>query len=99
MGVTVKTSTNVEDGDMRRVAKATGVTVQTSTNGIYDGVLGTCADFEETRVEDERFNIFIGCPNSLMSTMVLRGGSEQLIAESERSIHDAMMVVKRSLTS
>ncbi len=57
MGVTVKTSTNVEDGDMRRVAKATGVTVQTSTNGIYDGVLGTCADFEETRVEDERFNI------------------------------------------
>ena len=31
--------------------------------------------------------------------MVLRGGSEQFIAESERSIHDAMMVVKRLLTS
>ena len=89
----------VEDGDMKRVAKATGATVQTSTNGIYDGVLGTCADFEETRVGDERFNIFTGCPSSLTSTMVLRGGSEQFIAESERSIHDAMMVVKRSLTS
>ncbi len=89
----------VEDGDIKRVAKATGATVQTSTNGIYDGVLGTCADFEETRVGDERFNIFTGCPNSLTSTMVLRGGSEQFIAESERSIHDAMMVVKRSLTS
>jgi T-complex protein 1 subunit eta len=57
----------VEDGDMKRVAKATGATVQTSTNGIYDGVLGTCAVFEETRVGDERFNIFTGCPNSLTS--------------------------------
>eukprot|EP00571_Detonula_confervacea_P013765 CAMPEP_0172297728 /NCGR_PEP_ID=MMETSP1058-20130122/644_1 /TAXON_ID=83371 /ORGANISM="Detonula confervacea, Strain CCMP 353" /LENGTH=596 /DNA_ID=CAMNT_0013006913 /DNA_START=50 /DNA_END=1840 /DNA_ORIENTATION=+ len=89
----------VEDGDLKRVAKATGATVQTSTNGIFSGVLGTCADFEEKRVGDERFNIFTGCPNSLTSTMVLRGGSEQFIAESERSIHDALMVVKRSLVS
>ncbi|KAL7441923.1 hypothetical protein ACHAXH_008306 [Discostella pseudostelligera] len=89
----------VEDGDLKRVAKATGATIQTSTNGLFEGVLGTCADFEETRVGDERFNIFTGCPNSLTSTMVLRGGSEQFIAESERSIHDALMVVKRSLKS
>lgn len=89
----------VEDGDLKRVAKATGATIQTSTNGLFAGVLGTCGDFEETRVGDERFNIFTGCPNSLTSTMVLRGGSEQFIAESERSIHDALMVVKRSLKS
>jgi T-complex protein 1 subunit eta len=89
----------VEDGDVKRVAKATGATIQTSTNGLFEGVLGTCGDFEETRVGDERFNIFTGCPNSLTSTMVLRGGSEQFIAESERSIHDALMVVKRSLKS
>jgi len=89
----------VEDGDLKRVAKATGATIQTSTNGIFEGVLGTCKDFEEKQVGDERFNLFTGCPNSLTSTMVLRGGSEQFIAESERSIHDALMVVKRSLKS
>ena len=89
----------VEDGDIKRLAKATGATVQTSTNGIFEGVLGTCEDFEEKRVGDERFNLFTGCPNSLTSTMVLRGGSEQFIAESERSIHDALMVVKQSLKS
>lgn len=89
----------VEEGDMKRVAKATGATVQTSTNGIYEGVLGTCDEFEEKQVGDERFNIFTGCPCSLTSTMILRGGSEQFIAESERSIHDALMVVKRSLKS
>jgi len=89
----------VEEADMKRVAKATGATIQTSTSGIFDGVLGNCAKFEEKQVGDERFNLFTGCPNSLTSTMVLRGGSEQFIAESERSIHDALMVVKRSLKS
>ncbi|KAL7531064.1 hypothetical protein ACHAWF_005029, partial [Thalassiosira exigua] len=89
----------VEDGDLKRVAAATGAAVQTSTNGIHDGVLGTCALFEERRVGDERFNIFEGCPRGRTSTMVLRGGSEQFIAESERSIHDALMVVRRSLKS
>jgi T-complex protein 1 subunit eta len=43
---------------MKRVAKATGATVQTSTNGIYEGMLGTCQEFEEKQVGDERFNIF-----------------------------------------
>jgi T-complex protein 1 subunit eta len=89
----------VEDGDLKRVAKATGGTVQTSTNGFYDEILGTCGKFEEKRVGDERFNVFEDCPKSLTSTMVLRGGSEQFIAESERSVHDALMVVKRCLKS
>jgi len=89
----------VEDADLKRVAKATGATVQTSTNGIFDGIIGTCEKFEEKQMGDERFNVFTGCPNALTSTMILRGGSEQFIAESERSVHDALMVVKRSLKS
>lgn len=89
----------VEDGDLRRVAKATGGSVQTTTNGLYDGILGSCGRFEEKQVGDERFNVFEDCPQKLTSTIVLRGGSEQFIAESERSIHDALMVVKRCLKS
>jgi len=89
----------VEDGDLKRVAKATGGTIQTTANDLFDGILGTCGKFEERRVGDERFNVFEDCVASLTSTMVLRGGSEQFIAESERSIHDALMVVKRCLKS
>lgn len=89
----------VEDGDVARVAKATGGVVQTSTNGITDAVLGRCGRFEEVRVGDERFNVFTDCPTALTATIVLRGGSEQFIAESERSVHDALMVVKRAITS
>mmetsp|Transcript_69537 Transcript_69537/g.141361 ORF Transcript_69537/g.141361 Transcript_69537/m.141361 type:complete len:587 (+) Transcript_69537:146-1906(+) len=89
----------VADGDMKRVAKATKGSIQTTTNGLTESVLGTCGLFEESRVGDERFNLFTLCPSSLTCTIVLRGGTEQFIAESERSVHDALMVVKRTITS
>lgn len=89
----------VTDGDLKRVSKATGAAVQTSTNGLTSDVLGACGLFEERQVGDERFNVFTECPQKLTSTIVLRGGTEQFIAESERSVHDALMVVKRSLES
>jgi T-complex protein 1 subunit eta len=89
----------VTDGDLKRVAKATGAVVQTSTSNLTATVLGKCGVFEEKQVGDERFNIFTDCPETLTSTIVLRGGTEQFIAESERSVHDALMVVKRSIQS
>ena len=89
----------VVDADLKRTAKATGALVQTSCNGLTPAVLGTCGVFEEKQVGDERFNIFTQCPETLTSTIVLRGGTEQFIAESERSVHDALMVVKRTLQS
>jgi T-complex protein 1 subunit eta len=89
----------VGDEDMRRVSKATGGAVQTSCTDLSAAVLGTCGVFEERQVGDERFNVFTDCPQKLTSTIVLRGGTEQFIAESERSVHDALCVVKRSLQS
>lgn len=89
----------VVDGDLKRVAKATNASIQTTTNGLRNEVLGTCGLFEEKQVGDERFNLFTQCPSTLTCTIVLRGGTEQFIAESERSIHDALMVVKRTIQS
>lgn len=89
----------VEDGDLQRVAQATGGSIQTTTNGLTEKVLGQCGIFEERQVGDERFNVFSECPMHLTSTIILRGGTEQFIAESERSVHDALMVVKRCLQS
>ena len=85
--------------DLVRVSKATGAVIQTSTNGFNDSVIGTCGHFEEKQVGDERFNLFTECVSKETATIVLRGGSEQFIEESHRSIHDAIMVVKRSLKS
>ncbi|THG07145.1 hypothetical protein TEA_019245 [Camellia sinensis var. sinensis] len=87
----------VTEEDLQRVAAATGGTVQTSVNNIIDEVLGFCEIFEEKQVGNERFNIFSGCPSGLTATIVLRGGADQFIEEAERSLHDAIMIVRRAL--
>jgi len=89
----------VDDKDMRMICKATGAMIQTTTSELEENVLGTCGTFEEKQVGDERFNVFLDCPRKLTTTIVLRGGSEQFIAESERSIHDSIQIVKRALQS
>ncbi|XP_034901445.1 T-complex protein 1 subunit eta-like isoform X2 [Populus alba] len=60
-------------------------------------VLGTCEIFEEKQVGNERFNIFSGCPSGRTATIVLRGGADQFIEEAERSLHDAIMIVRRAM--
>lgn len=87
----------VPDADLHRVAKACEGSIQTSTNNLEEKVLGTCGLFEEKQIGDERFNLFTQCPATKTCTIILRGGTEQFIAESERSVHDALQVVKRAL--
>ncbi|XP_058186471.1 T-complex protein 1 subunit eta-like isoform X2 [Rhododendron vialii] len=87
----------VAEEDLQRVAAATGGTVQTSVNNIIDEVLGSCELFEERQVGNERFNIFSGCPPGQTATIVLRGGADQFIEEAERSLHDAIMIVRRAM--
>eukprot|EP00161_Ancyromonas_sigmoides_P019015 TRINITY_DN5322_c0_g2_i1.p2 TRINITY_DN5322_c0_g2~~TRINITY_DN5322_c0_g2_i1.p2 ORF type:complete len:217 (+),score=65.82 TRINITY_DN5322_c0_g2_i1:26-676(+) len=52
---------------------------------------------EERQVGSERYNIFTDCPDSKTVTIVLRGGAEQFIEETHRSIHDAIMIVRRAI--
>ncbi|KAK1390910.1 CCT-eta [Heracleum sosnowskyi] len=87
----------VAEEDLQRVAAATGGTVQTSVNNVIDEVLGSCEIFEEKQVGNERFNIFSGCPSGQTATIVLRGGADQFIEEAERSLHDAIMIVRRAM--
>lgn len=87
----------VPNEDMMRVASATGGVIQTSLNDLNDKVLGKCEVFEERQIGSERFNLFLGTPFSNATTIILRGGAEQFIAEAERSLHDAIMIVKRAL--
>jgi len=87
----------VQEEDLKRIEKATGAKIQTTVNDLKEEILGKCEHFEEKQIGSERYNIFEGCPNSKTATIVLRGGAEQFIAETERSLHDAIMVVKRTM--
>mmetsp|Transcript_78314 Transcript_78314/g.210714 ORF Transcript_78314/g.210714 Transcript_78314/m.210714 type:complete len:349 (+) Transcript_78314:672-1718(+) len=87
----------VADEDLRRVAKACGGAVQTSIHNLVPEVIGACGNFEEQQIGDERYNIFSDCPQGKSTTILLRGGAEQFIAETERSIHDSIMIVRRAV--
>lgn len=86
----------VEQADLERICAATGAVIQTSLNDLSRAVLGTCKHFEEKQIGAERYNLFSGCTESKTCTIVIRGGAEQFIDETERSLHDAIMVVKRA---
>lgn len=87
--------------DMNRVARAVGGVVQTTMNSVeesdFDTILGTCELFEEVQIGNERYNMFTGCPKAKTATIIVRGGSEQFMAETERSLHDSIMIARRTI--
>lgn len=87
----------VQEDDLKRTLKACGGAVMTTVHDINDAVLGHCDLFEEKQIGGERFNFFQGCTNAKTCTFILRGGAEQFLEETERSLHDAIMIVRRTI--
>lgn len=89
----------VQRDDLTRVGKATGAVLQTTVQGINEDVLGNCGLFEEVQLGNERYNMFTECQKTKSSTLVLRGGAAQYLEETERSLNDAIMIVRRAYKS
>ena len=53
--------------------------------------------FGQTQIGGERFNVFTECKDAQTSTLILRGGADQFLEESHRSVWDALNVVKRCI--
>ncbi|XP_023231610.1 T-complex protein 1 subunit eta-like [Centruroides sculpturatus] len=87
----------VPEEDLKRTMKACGGSILSTVFDLNDSNLGTCDLFEEMQVGGERYNILTGCPKSKTVTIILRGGAEQFIEETERSLHDAVMIVRRAM--
>ena len=86
----------VTSEDIERVAKATGASLLQTCNDITEKSLGICGIFEERQIGAERYNLFQKCPKSKTATIIIRGGAEQFIEEAERSMNDAIMIVRRA---
>jgi len=87
----------VTQEDLNRTVKACGGTILTTVNDIREADMGQCDLFEEIQIGNDRYNLFTGCPKAKTCTLILRGGAEQFIDETERSLHDAIMIVRRAL--
>jgi T-complex protein 1 subunit eta len=87
----------VAEDDLDKVARCSGGKIQSTLNGLTPNVLGTCGNFQEVQLGSERFNFFTKCPTTQASTIILRGGADQFIQEAERSLNDAIMIVRRAV--
>jgi len=81
--------------DNNRVARATGATIVSRTDEIREEDIGTgCGLFEMRKIGEEYFAFFEECKDPKACTIVLRGGSKDVLNEIERNLMDAMQVVR-----
>lgn len=84
----------VKESDMTKLAKATGARIITNLDDLYEKDLGIAQLVEERKIEEDRWVFVEGCKNPKSVTLLLRGGSQRVVDEVDRSVHDALMVVK-----
>lgn len=81
--------------DNNRVARATGATIVSRTDEIREEDIGTgCGLFEVRKIGEEYFAFFEECVDPKACTIILRGGSKDVLNEIERNLVDAMQVVR-----
>ncbi|KAG8457925.1 hypothetical protein KFE25_011991 [Diacronema lutheri] len=95
----------VKREDLRRIAKLTGGTLLTTFANMegdesFDpACLGIAESVTEERVADDDFLVIQGAKQAKACSVLLRGANEHMLQELERSLHDALCVVKRVLES
>src|SRR6188472_3617239 len=84
----------VKESDLYKLSKATGAKVVNNLDGMTDKDLGSADLVEERRVETDKWVFIEGCKNPKAVTILVRGGSQRVVDEADRSLHDALMVMK-----
>ena len=83
-----------KESDMTKLAKATGARVVNNFEDLSSSDLGYAAHVEERKVEEDKWVFVEGCKNPKAVTILIRGGTQRIVDEGERSLHDALMVTK-----
>jgi chaperonin GroEL (HSP60 family) len=84
----------VKESDMSKLAKATNATITTNLEDLTENDLGTADLVHQKKVESDKWVFVEGCRNPKSVSLLLRGGSQRVVDEVDRSMHDALMVVK-----
>jgi thermosome len=80
--------------DMEKLAKASGGKIVSSIDTISASDLGYAALVEERRIGDDKMTFIEGCKNPKAVTILIRAGTQRMSAEAERSVHDALCVIR-----
>ena len=84
----------VKESDMTKLARATGARTVNNLEDLSSKDLGSADLVEERKVETDKWVFIEGCKHPKAVTILIRGGSQRVVDEADRSIHDALMVTK-----
>ena len=87
----------VKKSDMKRLSRATGGRIVSNVKELTPDVLGSAGVVEETTIGDDKMVYVRDCANPKAVTVVIRGGSSQVVDEAERALHDALCVVRNAV--
>ncbi len=88
---------NVSTGDMEKLSKATGGRILASVKELTKDGLGEAKVVEEVKIGDDKLVYVRDAKNPKAVTIVIRGGTEHVVDEADRSLHDALCVVRNAL--
>ena len=84
----------IKKSDMEKLSKATGGKIVTNLDDISPADIGHASVVEERKIGDDKMTFVEGCKNPRAVTILIRGGTERIVDEAERSLHDALCVVR-----
>ncbi len=83
----------VKKSDMEKLAKATGANLVTKLDDLSKDDLGGAKLVEEKKIADDKMTFVTGCKNPKAVSVLIRGGTEHVVDEIDRSLNDAISVV------
>jgi thermosome len=84
----------VKESDMTKLGRATGARTVNNLEDLSSKDLGSADLVEERKVETDKWVFIEGCKHPKSVTILIRGGSQRVVDEADRSLHDALMVTK-----
>jgi thermosome len=89
----IYTVRRVKKSDMEKLAKATGAEVVTDLSDLKKSMLGSAGEVELRQIGEDKMTFVTGCKKASAVSILLRGGTEHIVDEMDRSLHDALSVV------
>ncbi len=87
----------VKKSDMEKLSKATGAKIITNLDDLTPEDLGHAELVEQRKIGEDNMTFVIGCENPKAVSILVRGGTEHVVDEIERSIKDALHVVAKAV--
>jgi thermosome len=83
----------VKKSDVEKLAKATGASIASSIDELNESDLGKAELVEQRKIGDDYLTFVTGCSNPKAVSILVRGGTDHVVDEIERSLTDSLHVV------